>query len=63
MSTYRVEKQPYSRGAWRVLHAHDGSQVYRNQVFDHPFMGLIQIAGPVCFDRKRDALAWIESQS
>lgn len=59
--TYRVEKQSYSRGAWRVLNS-AGEQVYRNQMFDHPFLGHILIAGPVCFDRKRDAVAWIAGQ-
>lgn len=55
---YRVEKQNYSRGAWRVLDA-AGNQVWRRETFDHPFLGEIQLNGPVCFDRKRDALAWI----
>ena len=58
---YTIEKQSYSRGAWRVLNAATGEQIYRNETFDHPFMGSIQIAGPVCFDRKRDAAAWIEA--
>jgi hypothetical protein len=61
MSSYRIEKQSYSRGAWRVLDA-DGRQVYRCAEFDHPFMGLISLNGPVCFDRKRDAVAWIASE-
>jgi hypothetical protein len=59
---FLVEKQSYSRGAWRVLHT-DGQQVYENQTFNHPNLGLIRIAGPVCFDRKRDALAWVAMQS
>lgn len=58
---FRVEKQSYSRGAWRVLHA-NGEQVWANENFDHPFMGKIRIAGPVCFERKRDALAWIAAR-
>lgn len=59
MSGYKVEKQSFSRGAWRVLDAATGEQVYENQLFDHPNLGHIRIAGPVCFDRKRDALAWV----
>jgi hypothetical protein len=62
VSGYRVEKQSYSRGAWRVLDADTGEQVYRNEVFDHPFMGRINLSGPVCFDRKRDAVAWVEAE-
>lgn len=58
---YRVEKQSYSRGAWRVLHAATGEQVFENGTFDHPTMGRIRLAGPVCFDRKRDAVAWVEA--
>jgi hypothetical protein len=63
MSGYRVEKQSYSLGAWRVLDAESGEQVYRREMFDHPFLGVIPISGPVCFDRKRDAVAWVASQS
>lgn len=59
---YRVEKQGYSRGAWRVLTA-AGEQVYRRELFGHPFMGEILLDGPVCFERKRDAVAWIQAQS
>jgi hypothetical protein len=59
---YRVEKQSYSRGAWRVLDA-NGKQVWRMENFDHPVSGMIRIAGPVCFERKRDALAWIAAQA
>jgi hypothetical protein len=62
MTQFRVEKQSYSRGAWRVLDAATGEQVYRREIFDHPFMGKINLAGPVCFDRKRDAVAWVEAQ-
>lgn len=59
--TFKVEKQGYSHGAWRVLHS-DGKQIWANQDIDHPFMGRVVIPGPVCFQRKRDALAWIEQQ-
>lgn len=63
MSTeYRIEKQGYSRGAWRVLDA-IGDQVYRREVFDHPNLGPINIAGPVCFDRKRDAAEWVRANT
>lgn len=58
---YKVEKQSYSRGAWRVLDA-QGRQVWHLTTFEHPFLGHTITAGPVCFDRKRDALAWIASQ-
>jgi len=58
---YRVEKQSYSLGAWRVLDR-NGEQVWRKEIFDHPFLGPTVIAGPVCFDRKRDAVAWINQQ-
>lgn len=58
---FRVEKQNYSRGAWRVLDA-NGQQVWRDEEFDHPNLGLTIISGPVCFDRKRDAVAWVELQ-
>ena len=60
--SYRIEKQSYSRGAWRVLDI-DGQQVYRREMFDHPSMGPIHIPGPVCFERKRDAQAWVSAQS
>lgn len=60
--TYRVEKQSYSRGAWRVLTT-EGAQVWREEIFDHPFLGPTRIMGPVCFERKRDALAWIAAQT
>jgi hypothetical protein len=56
-----VEKQSYSHGAWRVLHADSREQVWQAQTFDHPNMGTIRIPHPVCFERKRDALAWIAS--
>jgi uncharacterized protein (DUF736 family) len=59
-TTFRVEKQSYSSGAWRVLHE-DGRQIFRDETFDHPFLGSIRLAGPVCFDRKRDAIAWISA--
>jgi hypothetical protein len=62
MTNYRVEKQGYSAGPWRVLYTANGEQVYRREVFDHPQLGRINIAGPVCFDRKRDAVAWIAAQ-
>ena len=62
MPEYRVEKQDYSRGAWRVLNAATGAQVWRNKIFNHPNLGKIYMQGPVCFERKRDAVAWISSQ-
>ena len=62
MSGYRVEKQSYSRGAWRVLNSYTGEQIYRREMFDHPFLGVIPLSGPVCFDRKRDAVAWIKAE-
>lgn len=63
MTNYRVEKQHYSAGAWRVLTA-DGVQVWQHGIeFEHVHLGTITISGPVCFDRKRDALAWVAAQS
>lgn len=62
MTEYRVEKQGYSRGAWRVLDT-AGQQVYATQPFEHPNLGWIPLHGPVCFDRKRDAVAWIAAES
>jgi hypothetical protein len=59
---YKVEKQDYSRGAWRVLDAVSGEQVWRRELFNHPVMGEISLDGPVCFDRKRDAVAWIAAE-
>lgn len=58
---YRIEKQDYSHGAWRVLNAETGEQIWRRERFDHPHMGMITIDGPVCFQRKRDAVAWVEA--
>jgi hypothetical protein len=62
VSAYRVERQDYSRGAWRVLHAPTGEQVWRRERVDHPNMGPIVIDGPVCFERKCDALVWVKAQ-
>jgi len=59
---YRVERQSYSRSPWRVLDATTGEQVWRNEKFDHPQLGVIAISGPVCFERKRDAVAWVQAQ-
>lgn len=56
---FRIEKQSYSRGAWRVLWAEDGTQVWQQERFNHPNMGPIEAPWPVCFDRKRDAVAWV----
>jgi Plasmid encoded RepA protein len=42
--TYRVEKQNYSHGAWRVLDT-EGRQVWRDEVFDHPTLGRWSEAG------------------
>lgn len=58
--TYHIEKQSYSRGAWRVL-TQSGDQVYQRELFDHPFLGEILLNRPVCFDRKRDAVAWVQA--
>lgn len=60
---YRVEKQGYSRGAWRVLYAGTGEQVWQREVFDQPNLGVMVIPGPVCFERKRDAVAWVADHS
>ena len=60
-SAFLVEKQSYSRSPWRVLWADDHTQVYQNGRFDHPELGVTTIAGPVCFSRKRDAVAWVEA--
>lgn len=62
MTEYRVEKQDYSHGPWRVLNS-QGEQVWRNEVFDHPNLGPMPMAGPVCFQRKRDAVAWVKAQA
>lgn len=59
---FRVEKQGYSRGPWRVLWAETGEQVFQQERFDHPYLGPMVIDGPVCFDRKRDAVAWVEAK-
>jgi hypothetical protein len=59
----RVEKQGYSRGAWRVLFAESGEQVWHREVFDHPQMGRVAIPAPVCFERKRDAVAWVAERT
>lgn len=56
-----IEKQTYSRSPWRVLWADDREQVHQHERFDHPELGVTVIAGPVCFDRKRDALAWVQA--
>ena len=61
--TYRVEKQDYSAGKWRVLHATTGEQVWQQYVFDHVHSGKIVIPGPVCFNLKRDAVAWVRDHS
>ena len=58
---YRIEKQDYSRAPWRVLDAATGKQVWQQEIFDRPSMGLVPVDGPVCFNRKRDALAWIQA--
>jgi hypothetical protein len=60
--SYRVEKRDYSRGKWRVLDAVTGQQVWQRRRFDHPNMGATSCDFPVCFDRKRDAVAWVEAQ-
>jgi hypothetical protein len=61
VASFRVEKQSYSRGAWRVLDA-DGAQVWRYVTFNHPHLGETVINGPVCFETKKEALAWIANQ-
>jgi hypothetical protein len=60
---YRVEKQGYSAKPWRVLIVESGQQEWQRQIFDHPQMGRVPLSGPVAFDRKRDAVAWVESRS
>lgn len=62
MSGYRIKRQNYSRGAWRVLDAETGAQVWRTEIFEDPMLGTIRISEPVCFQRKRDAVAWIAAQ-
>ncbi len=58
---WRVEKQDYSAGAWRVLDA-DGNQVwYRKPYPGDNEHGLPSIAAPLCFDRKRDAVAHLQA--
>lgn len=59
---YHVEKRGYSRKPWRVV-TEDGRELYARQRFDHPYLGMTVIDGPVAFDRKRDAVAWITSNS
>lgn len=58
MPNYRVEKQDFSRGAWRVLFA-DGTQVLEERSHDFGDAGKMSFRHPVCFDRRRDALLWI----
>lgn len=55
---FRVEKRDYSRGKWRVLDA-NGEEVWTSMIFVHPQLGETIINGPVCYDRKRDAMEWI----
>lgn len=56
---FRVERQGYSHGPWRVLWAETGDQVWQDQAFDHPNLGSMIIPGPVCFQTKREAVAWV----
>lgn len=57
----RVQKQDYSRKPWRVIDE-SGATVLRRETFDHPSLGVIESMWPACFDRKRDALAWVAQQ-
>lgn len=53
-----IEKQGYSSRPWRVLWADTGNPVWvpdAHPTLDYP------ITMPACFDRKRDAQAWLDS--
>lgn len=75
VSGYQIVKMSYSSKPWRVVtvpcplgegHSpsgcRNGCELYRDEVFDHPNLGQIVIAGPVAFDRKRDAVVWLTAQ-
>jgi len=68
-----VVKLGYSRRPWRVVlrpcpagDLHRPSrcvcELWEPEVFDHPMLGRTVIDGPLAFERKRDAVAYVNSQ-
>jgi hypothetical protein len=68
---YHIEKTGFGAKPWRPIlnecpdpmhwSGCHTCQVWQLEDFDHPFLGMTQITMPVGFDRKRDAVAWLES--
>lgn len=57
----RVVKLGYSVDPWRIVDA-DGQELWRDELFDHPMLGRTVISMPICFPRKREAVAWLAAR-
>lgn len=56
IASARIEKRTYSSNPWRIVTA-EGVELWVPSTFDHPMLGMTGINEPLCFSRKRDALA------
>lgn len=62
LSSLHVAKLGYSANPWRIIDP-DGQELWHDQPFDHPTLGRTVIGMPVCFPRKRDAVAWLATHT
>ena len=54
----RVEKRTYSSRPWRIV-SPDGRELYAPTSLTNADGNAVSFNGPVCFDRKRDAIAYL----
>ena len=51
----KIERQDYSRGAWRLLDD-DGKEVYWSKPVKHADLGWTHVSMPVCGDTKQECV-------
>lgn len=51
----KIQKFPYSRGAWRLVNS-QGQEVVWRKPFDHPGLGMTVLDQTICGDTKAECM-------
>lgn len=57
-----VRKLGYASNPWRIVYVPTGQELYAPKTLDTSH-GVMSFSGPVCFPRKRDAVAWLAERT
>jgi hypothetical protein len=58
LASCEVRKRGYASRPWRIVHVPTDREISEPKALDTSH-GVMRFSGPVCFSRKRDAVAWL----